>query len=292
MYYRILVLLWCTLTALTAFSQSKDNAELQKMYAEDQSSRMIANIDWMKLLTQDSLRRARVYELIREGKIVTGMDYYHSAMIFQHGIDTIASAMAVNQMRKAIELDSSIHKWLLAAAIDRDLMYKGKPQIYGTQYSKKGENSKWERYTIDSTQVTDQERQYYGVETLAIQRLKLHYMNLLTISEYHANSNSIDQTIQFILGENKKGKTSEYNVTEDAINTFGYELMSSNQDQDALKIFKLNTKLYPKSYNTFDSYGECLLKIHQKKAGLKAYEKSLALNPKNSNARRVLEANK
>jgi tetratricopeptide (TPR) repeat protein len=278
--------------SLPAFSQAKDNAELQKMYDEDQRSRQVSKIDWAVLGKQDSLREARVYALIKEGKIITGKDYYNSAMIFQHGRDSVASGMAVKQMRKAIELDTTLNKWLLAAAIDRDLMRRNKPQVYGTQYVKAGENAKWERYKIDSTQVTDAERKFYGVESLAEQKIKERNLNLLPVSEYFTTSNSIDETINFIQSEIKKGTLSGYNVTEAGINSFGYELMNGGKKEEALKIFRLNTELYPNGYNTWDSYGECLLLLNRKSEGLKAYERSLELNPKNETARKILNENK
>ena len=272
-----------------SLAQKTDNAELQKMYDEDQQSRSTSKIDWRVVSKQDSLREVKVYELIKEGKLITGRDYYNSAMIFQHGRDTVASRMAVHQMQKAIELDSTINKWLLAAAIDRDLMRRGKPQIYGTQYVKRNEsNAKWERYTIDSTKLSDRERKEYGVETLSEQKIKEHNLNLLSVSAYYDKSNSVDKTIKFIKSEIKKGSKSEYNVSESEINNFGYELVSAGKAEEALKIFKLNTELYPKGWNTFDSYGECLLKLNKKEEALKAYRKSLELNPKNETARRVL----
>ena len=280
------------LFSLTTSSQVKDNAELQKMYDEDQSSRSVSNIDWSILSKQDSLREIRVYELIKEGKITTGKDYYNSAMIFQHGRDTLASAMAVKQMRKAIELDSTINKWLLAAAIDRDLMRRDKPQIYGTQYVKMNGDAKWSRYKIDTTLISDQERKYYHVETLAEQKIKEHNMNLLPVSTYYSKTKSIDKTVKFIKKEKQKESNSAYNLSENAINSFGYELMNANKNDDALKIFKLNTELYPNGYNTFDSYGECLLKMNKKEEGLKAYKRSLELNPKNENAKNILGENK
>lgn len=279
------------LFSFNACSQVIDNAELQKMYNEDQGSRMVKNINWSILLKQDSLRQSRVYELIKENKIITGKDYYNSAMIFQHGNDTIASSMAVKQMKKAIELDTTVNRWLLAAAIDRDLMRRNKPQIYGTQYIKMGEHGKFELYKIDTTKITDQERKYYRVETLAQQRAKVHNMNLISISTYYATPNSIDKTISLIKIENQKGLKSAYNVSEDEVNSFGYELMNASKNEEALAIFKLNTVLYPNSANTFDSYGECLLKLNHKQEGLKAYKKSLDLNPKNDNARKILERN-
>ena len=291
LYYLTAFLLF---SYLPTFSQI-DNTELQKMYNEDQSSRKVKDIDWTILLREDSLRRVRVYELIKEGKIITGKDYYNSAMIFLHANDTIASGMAIKQMKKAIELDSTINKRLLAAAIDRDLMRREKPQIYGTQYLQfivNGNKSKLERYKIDTTQVSDRERKQYNVETLAEQKIKERNMNLLSFSDYFEKSNSIGKTIKLIKSEKNKGDKSEYNISESGINNFAYALMNSDKNKEASKVFKLNTELYPQGYKTFDSYGECLLKLNKKKKGLKAYKKSLDLNPQNHNARKILDENK
>lgn len=83
-------------------------------------------------------------------------------------------------------------------------------------------------------------------------------------------------------------KEPKYNISEDAINLFGYELMNQNKVNDAESIFKLNVELYPNSYNVYDSYGECLLILGKEKEGIAAYEKSLELNPNNTNAKNVL----
>ena len=272
---------------LTVFSQT-DNSELQKMYNEDQNSRMAKDIDWTVLSKQDKERENRVYEFIKLGQIVTGKDYFNSAMIFQHGSDTIASSMAVKHMKKAVELDTKIDKWLLAAAIDRDLMNRQKPQIYGTQYVKNKGETKWKRYNIDTTQVTDEERKYYHVETLAQQLTMERNMNLMPISDFHFKSNSIKKTIKFIKDEYNKGLKSNYNISENELNDFGYELMKSKKVNEALEIFTLNTKLYPNGFNTFDSLGECLLLLGKKEEGIEAYKRSLQLNSENENARKII----
>jgi tetratricopeptide (TPR) repeat protein len=72
------------------------------------------------------------------------------------------------------------------------------------------------------------------------------------------------------------------------MNNFGYQLMNQGEKEEALKIFKLNTELYPNGFNAFDSYGECLLALGDKENAIKAYKKSLQLNPKNKNAEKVL----
>lgn len=167
-------------------------------------------------------------------------------------------------------------------------MRRGEPQIYGTQFIKnETTNNEWRRHKIDTTKITDEERLYYRVETLAQQREKEKLMNLKSISSF-AKDNSIDKVVKLIKTEFEKGAQSEYNIKEDAINSFGYELMNNNRDNDALKIFKLNTMLYPDGYNTYDSYGECLLKLNQTNKGLEAYRKSLELNPDNENAKQIL----
>ncbi|HWV29071.1 MAG TPA: tetratricopeptide repeat protein [Dyadobacter sp.] len=282
----ISIVMLLAVACVPLFAQTADNAEIQRMYDEDQSARKVASINWTELNKADALRRRRVDELLDSSKVRTGQDFYRSAMIFQHGTDTLASAKAIKLMKQALDLDSSVNKWLLAAAIDRHLMRKGMPQIYGTQYIMMGQNGKWQRYQIDTTKITDQERRDYHVETLAEQLVKERRMNLRPILEYHQNSKSTDETAAFIRAEVQKGANSLYDVSEAAVNSFGYKLMDN--PSEAIQIFKLNTELYPTGFNTFDSYGECLMKLDRKKEAIAAYQKSLSLNPQNTNARSAL----
>lgn len=106
---------------------------------------------------------------------------------------------------------------------------------------------------------------------------------------FHKNAASIDETIHFINEERKKGSNSEYNVSEMGINSFGYALMQQKKYDEALAILLLNTQLYPNSWNTFDSYGEILLKLDHKEEAVKAYKRSLELNPKNEKAKLILD---
>jgi len=265
----------------------KDNEELKILYKEDQSDRMGGNIniDWSVVSKRDKIRRERVNELLNAHLVRTSKDYSNAAMIFQHGGDTTASEMAVKMMRKAIELDPSINKWLLAAAIDRNLLGKGQPQIYGTQFEKMGDQP-WKLSKIDTTKVSDEERRTYGVGTLAQQREKVIMMNKRQLSELLANGKTVDEIIKFCRQEDK-GK-SEYNLSEAGVNSFGYELMANKRNEEALKIFELNIKLYPRGANAYDSFGECLLKLGKKEEAIAAYKKSLELNPKNNNAEKTL----
>ena len=267
-----------------------DNSELIEIYQNDQTDRQTDNIDWSVVSKNDSLREVRIYQLLDSSKVRTSKDYHNAAMIFQHGGDSIAYGMAVKLMRKSIELDSTANKWLLAAAIDRHLLSKDEPQIYGTQYQKFGKDEPWQIGKMDTTKISDAERIEYGVETLGEQREKVKRMNRKKLSKLLSLGKSVDEIIEIIKSENKKEP--EFDISESGINSLGYNLMGKSKNNEALKIFKLNTELYPNGYNTWDSYGECLLVLGETVKGIKAYKKSLELNPKNKNAETIIEQNK
>lgn len=281
------------LLSLTASAQKTqdDNTVLQQMADQDQQERLNDPVNWTELDRQDSIRRLKVFELIRLQEVITAKDHLNAGIILQHGKDTLASGMAVQSFAIAMEMDTTLNRWWYAAAVDRDLMLRNKPQVYGTQFLQDAHTGKWIRYTIDSTRVSDETRRYYQVETLAEQAEKGRLMNQESLSDYYKSGKSLEQTIEQIKLDFKKGRLAAYSL-EAEVNLFGYELLSQGKQSEALAIFKLNTELYPGSFNTFDSYGECLIAAGKKKAGLKAYKQSLELNPANERAKKVLEAAK
>jgi len=266
--------------------EHEDNPELAEIYKNDQADRQVDEIDWSIVSVNDRKREKRIYEILEAGEAKTANDFHNAAMIFQHGGDSEAYGMAVKLMTKALELDPSGDKWLLAAATDRHLLSIDKPQIYGTQFFKKDKDDPWEMSEMDTTQITDAQRIEYRVESLAEQREKLKRMNMKKMSVKLAELGSVDKLITFIKNENKSDP--ECDISENGINNFGYNLMGQYKEQDALKIFKVNTELYPNAFNTHDSYGECLLKLGDKKKSLKAYKKSLELNPNNEGAAKII----
>ena len=169
----------------------------------------------------------RIYQLLDSNKVRTSKDYHNAAMIFQHGGDSTAYGMAVKLMHKSIELDSTANKWLLAAAIDRYLLSKDEPQIYGTQYQKFGQDEPWQLGKMDTTKISDEERIEYGVETLAQQREKVKQMNRKKLSELLVQEKFIDEVIEMIKSENKKD--AEFDISESGINSFGYDLLGQNK---------------------------------------------------------------
>ncbi len=77
--------------------------------------------------------------------------------------------------------------------------------------------------------------------------------------------------------------------TEININISGYLLLNMKKTDEALKVFKLNTELYPNSFNTWDSLAEAYMVKGEKAEAEKYYKKSLELNPDNTNAIKRLE---
>jgi len=75
---------------------------------------------------------------------------------------------------------------------------------------------------------------------------------------------------------------------EQEINSTGIMLMRAGQAERALELFELNTRIFPESWNTWDSLGEMLFNLGHNEAAIKAYEKSLELNPDNEPTKRML----
>jgi tetratricopeptide (TPR) repeat protein len=73
------------------------------------------------------------------------------------------------------------------------------------------------------------------------------------------------------------------------LNNAGYALLGQEKFDDAIEVFKLNVKLYPKSGNVYDSLGEAYLLAGNKDKAIENYEKSVKLDPNNTNGIEVLK---
>ena len=66
------------------------------------------------------------------------------------------------------------------------------------------------------------------------------------------------------------------------IDNIGYEYVREKQLNKALKIMKLNNSYFPKDYRTWNALAEVYVLMGKKALAIKHYQKSLELNPKNS----------
>jgi glyoxylase-like metal-dependent hydrolase (beta-lactamase superfamily II) len=75
-----------------------------------------------------------------------------------------------------------------------------------------------------------------------------------------------------------------WNFNEAQLNMLGYQLLARNRIDDAIVIFVLNVEAYPGGFNTYDSLGEAYMTAGRDEEAIANYERSLELNPDNTNA--------
>jgi CubicO group peptidase (beta-lactamase class C family) len=82
----------------------------------------------------------------------------------------------------------------------------------------------------------------------------------------------------------KRTQPENYDFSERLLDRFGYDLLESKKVNEAIEILKLNAEMFPQSSNVYDSLGESYMVNGDKDLAIKNYEKSLELDPKNTNA--------
>lgn len=78
-------------------------------------------------------------------------------------------------------------------------------------------------------------------------------------------------------------------IGESDINGFGYRLMSRNQVNEAIEVFKLNVEAYPDSANVYDSLGEAYMVRGDREKAIESYKKALTIDPTMESAQRALQ---
>ncbi|WP_226646288.1 hypothetical protein [Microbulbifer variabilis] len=148
---------------------SQENSHLLELFNQDQSARSIPHreIDWSSLDHEDKNRRGKVLKMLADGRIRTSKDYYHAALIFQHGSDVedIRLAHSLATIAAILTENKSKANWLKAATWDRLMMNLDQPQWYGTQFIKDNSGN-WSLYNVNSDIISDQQRIDWSVRTL------------------------------------------------------------------------------------------------------------------------------
>jgi tetratricopeptide (TPR) repeat protein len=79
-------------------------------------------------------------------------------------------------------------------------------------------------------------------------------------------------------------------VSESSLNSLGYDLMGDGRSDEAIKLFELNTRLFPQSGNAWDSLAEGHMNRGDREKAILYYRKSLEIDPSNSSAAQILES--
>lgn len=87
----------------------------------------------------------------------------------------------------------------------------------------------------------------------------------------------------------KKEQPNNGAVSEQRLNTLGYELLRAKKTRESVAVFALNAELYPQSFNVYDSLGDAYAESGDKELAIKNYRRSLELNPQNKNATEMLK---
>jgi hypothetical protein len=126
-------------------SVSESSAEMKQIFLQDQYDR--GNNPYSKpgepepkalpgteMRRNDDARGTRVKELLQQGLLHTGTDYYRAAMVFQHSGNPEGTLRAHVLAEVALSKGEAPALWLAAATLDRYLAQIKQKQIFGTQF--------------------------------------------------------------------------------------------------------------------------------------------------------------
>jgi len=82
----------------------------------------------------------------------------------------------------------------------------------------------------------------------------------------------------------KKEKPDNWTFAENELNMLGYQLVARDLVDEAIVIFELNVEAFPDGFNTYDSLAESYMLAGRTEDAITNYERSLELNPDNTNA--------
>ncbi|MDC1162308.1 alpha/beta hydrolase-fold protein [Tenacibaculum sp.] len=127
------------------------------------------------------------------------------------------------------------------------------------------------------------EENHWSVALLSLYKgMKFIYKDLYMDNFY---TNSYDK----IVAHYKNNYNGKFFPSERSINNLGYRYLKTKaRENEALKLFLLNTKNYPNSSNAFDSLGEAYMLLEKPKKAIKNFKISLKLDPSNENAKKMI----
>ena len=103
-----------------------------------------------------------------------------------------------------------------------------------------------------------------------------------------AAKNSPDAMVGMLRKAAEGGKAPHL-TAEEAVNQLGYDLLAAEKPDTAIAVFRLNTELYPKSGNTYDSLAETYLAQGKKDLAKEYYTRALQAQPDYPNAKGAKE---
>jgi CubicO group peptidase (beta-lactamase class C family) len=87
----------------------------------------------------------------------------------------------------------------------------------------------------------------------------------------------------------RRDDSTHYFLDQYELNSLGYQFLANGYLTQSLETFKVNTLLFPKSANVYDSYAEALAQNGNKDAAVAMYRKSILMDPTNENGKKQLK---
>ena len=106
---------------------------------------------------------------------------------------------------------------------------------------------------------------------------------------FYEEPSELERQIDAAIEQYHQNKATGQHFSEFEINNLGYQLAGMNKIKEAIKIFKLNVDAYPEAFNVYDSLGEAYMRNGDDSLAIKNYQKSLELNPRNTNAELMIK---
>lgn len=110
-----------------------------------------------------------------------------------------------------------------------------------------------------------------------------------SIESYRNTREVIESIIKNQNSLANKALSSKLGLREDMLNVEGYHQLNLKNYDIAIKLFKFTTESSPNSANAFDSLAEAYMRSGDKDKAIINYEKSLKLDPSNTNAKEMIE---
>jgi tetratricopeptide (TPR) repeat protein len=87
-----------------------------------------------------------------------------------------------------------------------------------------------------------------------------------------------------------RARSAEYSLSKSEMNSLGYYFLNTRKDVGAaVAVFRLNVEAFPDYANAYDSLGEAYMVKGDKELAIRNYQRSLELNPQNTNAVEMLK---
>jgi hypothetical protein len=86
-------------------------------------------------------------------------------------------------------------------------------------------------------------------------------------------------TAERALNEARDRTVNRYRSFERDVNLLGYRIAGAGRTEQAIQVFRLNTRAFPRSANTYDSLAETLLNAGYRDAAVATYRRALEVEP-------------